>query len=64
MEGTEVKEERVEDQKGEEAAAAAATAVECPNCTASALETGRDGEVLTREHLLHIQLLPKGLWSV
>ena len=43
-EGTEVKEERMEDQKGEEATAAAATAVELPNSTASTMETGGDGE--------------------
>ena len=43
-EETEVKEVRMEDQKGEEATAAAATAVELPNSTASAMETGRDGE--------------------
>ena len=41
-EGTEVKEERVEDQKGEEAAAV--IAIELPNSTASVMETGRDGE--------------------
>ena len=34
----------MEDQKGEEATAAAATAVELPNSTTSAMETGRDGE--------------------
>ena len=43
-EGTEVKEEEMEDQKGEEATAAATTAVEPPNSTASAMEIGRDGE--------------------
>ena len=43
-EETEVKEERMEDQRGEEATAAAATAVELPNSTASAMETGGDGE--------------------
>ena len=43
-EETEVKEVRMEDQKGEEATAATATAVELPNSTASAMETGRDGE--------------------
>ena len=42
-EETEVKEERVEDRKGEEAAAAAATALELSNSTASVMETGRDG---------------------
>ena len=40
----EVKEERMEDQRGEEAAAVAATAVELPNSTASTMETGGDGE--------------------
>ena len=39
-----MKEVMMEDQKGEEATAAAATAVELPNSTASAMETGRDGE--------------------
>ena len=39
-----MKEVRMEDQKGEEATAAAATAVELPNSTTSAMETGRDGE--------------------
>ena len=43
-EETEVKEVRMEDQKGEEATAAAATAVELPNSTTSAMETGRDRE--------------------
>ena len=43
-EETEVKEERMEDQKGEEATATATTAVELPNSTPSAMETGRDGE--------------------
>ena len=43
-EETEVKEVRVEDLKGEEATAAAATAVELPNSTTSGMETGRDGE--------------------
>ena len=43
-EETEVKEVRVEDKKGEEAAAAATTAVELPNSTASAMETGESGE--------------------
>ena len=43
-EETEVKEVRMEDQKGEEATAAATTAVELPNSTASAMETTRDGE--------------------
>ena len=38
----EVKEERMEDQRGEEAAAS--TAVELPNSTASTMETGGDGE--------------------
>ena len=37
-------EERMEDRKGEGAAAAAATAVELPNSTASTMETGRDRE--------------------
>ena len=37
-------EERMEDQRGEEAAAVAATAVKLPNSTASAMETGGDGE--------------------
>ena len=41
-EETEVKEVRMEDQKGEEATAAAATAVELPNSTTSTMETGRD----------------------
>ena len=40
----EVKEERMEDQRGEEAAAAAATAIELPNSTTSTMETGGDGE--------------------
>ena len=42
----EVKEERMEDQRGEEAVAvaAAATAVELPNSTTSTMETGGDGE--------------------
>ena len=39
-----MKEVRVEDKKGEEATAAAATAVELPNSTASAMETGESGE--------------------
>ena len=39
-----MKEERMEDQKGEEATAAATTAVELPNSTTSTMETGRDGE--------------------
>ena len=43
-EETEVKEVRMEDQKGEEATAAATTTVELPNSTASAMETGRDRE--------------------
>ena len=43
-EETEVKEVMMEDQKREEATAAAATAVELPNSTTSAMETGRDGE--------------------
>ena len=43
-EKTEVNEERMEDQRGEEAAAAAATAVKLPNSTASAMETGGDRE--------------------
>ena len=43
-EETEVKEVMMEDQKGEEATAVAATAVELPNSTTSAMETGRDGE--------------------
>ena len=43
-EETEVKEERMEDKKGEEATAAATTAVELPNSTASAMETGGKGE--------------------
>ena len=34
----------MEDQRGEEAAAVATTAVELPNSTASAMETGGDGE--------------------
>ena len=34
----------MEDQRGEEAVAAATTAVELPNSTASAMETGGDGE--------------------
>ena len=37
-------EERMEDRKEEGAAAAAATAVELPNSTASTMETSRDGE--------------------
>ena len=40
----EVKEVMMEDQTGKAATAAAATAVELPNSTASAMETGRDGE--------------------
>ena len=36
--------EEVEDQRGEEAAAAAATAVELPNSTTSTMETSGDGE--------------------
>ena len=40
-ERAEVEGEEMEDQRGEEAAAAAATAVELPNCTTSAMETGR-----------------------
>ena len=40
----EVKEERMEDQRAKEAAAAATTAVELPNSTTSAMETGGDGE--------------------
>ena len=43
-EETEVKEVMMEDQTGEAATAAAATAVGLPNSTASAMETGRDGE--------------------
>ena len=43
-EETEVKEVMMEGQKGEEATAAAATAVELCNSTASAMETGRDRE--------------------
>ena len=43
-EETEGKEVRMEDQKGEEATAAATTAGELPNSTTSAMETGRDGE--------------------
>ena len=43
-EETEVREVMMEDQTGEVATAAAATAVELPNSTASAMETGRDGE--------------------
>ena len=43
-EETEVKKVRIEDQKGEEATAATTTAVELPNSTASAMETGRDRE--------------------
>ena len=39
-----MKEVRMEDQTGEEATAAATTAVELPNSTTSAMETGRDGE--------------------
>ena len=39
-----MKEVKVEDQKGEEATAAAATAVELSNSTTSAMETGRDRE--------------------
>ena len=39
-----MKEVRMEDQTGEEATAAATTAVELPNSTASAMETGRDRE--------------------
>ena len=41
-----MKEVRMEDQKGEEATATAATAIELPKSTASAMETGRDGEGL------------------
>ena len=43
-EETEVKEVMMEDQTGEAAKAAATTAVGLPNSTASAMETGRDGE--------------------
>ena len=43
-EETEGNEEGMEDQKREEAVAAAATAVELPNSTTSTMETGRDGE--------------------
>ena len=43
-EETEVKEVRVEDKKGEEAAAVATTAVELPNSTTSAMETGEGRE--------------------
>ena len=43
-EETEVKEVMMEDRTGEAATAAAATAVELPNSTASAMETGRDRE--------------------
>ena len=43
-EETEVKEVRMEDQKGEEAVTVATTAVELPNSTASAMETGGGGE--------------------
>ena len=43
-EETEMKEERMEDQKGEGAAAAATNAVELPNSTTSTVETGGDGE--------------------
>ena len=43
-EEAEMKEVMMEDEKGEEATAAATTAVELPNSTASAMETGRDGE--------------------
>ena len=43
-EETKVNEERMEDQRGEEAAAAAATAVKLPNSTTSAMETGGDRE--------------------
>ena len=43
-EETEVKEVRMEDHKGEEATAAATTAVELPKFTTSAMETGRDRE--------------------
>ena len=39
-----MKEERMEDQRGEEAAAAATTAVDLPKSTASTMETGGDGE--------------------
>ena len=39
-----MKEERMEDQRGEVAAAVDTTAVELPNSTASAMETGGDGE--------------------
>ena len=42
-EETEVNEERMEDRKGEGAAAVATTAVELPNSTTSTMETGRDG---------------------
>ena len=43
-EETEVKEVRMEDQKGEEATAVATTAVGLPNSTASAMKTGESGE--------------------
>ena len=43
-EETEVKEERIEDQKGEVATAAATIAVEFPNSITSTMETGGDGE--------------------
>ena len=43
-EETEVKEEGVEEQGGEEAAAVAATTVELPDSTTSAMETSGDGE--------------------
>ena len=39
-----MREERMEDQRGEEAAAAAATAVGLPNSTTSTMETGWDRE--------------------
>ena len=43
-EETKVNEERMEDQRGEEATAVAATAVKLPNSTTSTMETGGDGE--------------------
>ena len=43
-EETEVNEERMEDQRGEEATAVATTAVKLPNSTASTMETGGDRE--------------------
>ena len=43
-EETKVNEERMEDQRGEVATAAATTAVKLPNSTTSAMETGGDGE--------------------